>query len=414
MKRARIILLTGLFLCLFGSFTAAQALDVSGRVFDDRNENGTFDRRDKPLEGVAVSDGVSVTVTGKTGEFALQSRPERIVFVSVPGTHHAPKNRFYRNLVDTKNPAAVDFPLVRNHSSSRGKKFRFVFASDTHVSILHRAVEGTTKAYEAIMALKPDLVIHGGDIVLDALKADQETAQKQYDLYVNKLEPLITAPFYHTLGNHDVFGWLSLPNPNPEPPLYGKKMYEKYFGPRYYSFNYKHCHFVVLDSIALGRPLPKEATYYGFIDQAQLDWLKQDLKEIAPSQPVIVVTHIPTINALSSLYGLKSEVAATPAGDIVLKHQVSNFPQLFGEVLKGYNFKLALAGHYHTYEEVHWQTNAHNALFVVGGSVCGEWWKGDRRIGFASWPEGFTLIKVDGERFDVSYVSYGWKGEEEQ
>jgi len=160
-------------------------------------------------------------------------------------------------------------------------------------------------------------------------------------------------------------------------------------------------------------PLNKEISYYGFIDETQIEWLRQDLQHIDPATPVILVTHIPTINALSSLFGLKSEIAATPAGDVILKHQVSNFPQLFGVALKGYNFKLALAGHYHTFEEIHWQTSAHDAFFVVGGSVSGEWWKGDHTVGYVSWPEGFTLIDVDGADFDISYIPYGWKGEEE-
>ena len=53
-------------------------------------------------------------------------------------------------------------------------------------------------------------------------------------------------------------------------------------------------------------------------------------------------------------------------------------------------------------------------LDVVGGSVSGEWWKGDHSAGASSWPEGFTLVEVDGEKFETSYISYDWKGTEEQ
>lgn len=74
----------------------------------------------------------------------------------------------------------------------------------------------------------------------------------------------------------------------------------------------------------------------------------------------------------------------------------------------------ALAGHYHTFEEVHWKSNEHDTRFVVVGSICGEWWKGDHRRGRSSWPEGFRIIEVYGDKFAASYVPYGWKGTEEQ
>jgi hypothetical protein len=252
-------------------------------------------------------------------------------------------------------------------------------------------------------------------VILDALKAsDKDKVAAQYELYMRQLAPIIKQPFYHTVGNHDVFGWIGLPNPARPTELYGKRAYEKRLGPTYYSFNYKHCHFVALDSIGRTKDSVDGSAYYGVVDKVQLDWLRKDLSQITASTPVIMVTHIPTVNALGSIYGLKGDVVSTPSGEKAPKHQIANFPELFGEVLKGYNFKLALAGHYHTYEAIHWKTNQADALLVVGGSVCGEWWKGDRTIGPASWPEGFTVIQVDGEQFKPNYVAYGWKGTDEQ
>jgi predicted MPP superfamily phosphohydrolase len=397
-------------LILGGSiYRAAAALEISGRVYEDANGNGIFEEKETPLREVVVSDGEIVTATDAEGNFALRTEAGKILFVSAPGTHHAQGNRFYRHVGEV---LAVDFPLIKNEGGG-GDAFTFVFASDTHVGFIRDARAGTEKAFTSIMSFRPDLVIHGGDIVLDALKTDQELAKNQYELYVNELAPMISAPLYHTLGNHDVFGWISLPKPKPAPALYGKKMYEKYFGPRYYSFNFNHCHFVVLDSIARGTLTSGEVSYYGFVERRQVEWLRKDLTHVDGDRPVILVTHIPTINALGSVFGLKGEIAVTPSGEKVAKHQVSNFPEVF-EALEGHNFKLALAGHYHTYEKIHWKTNSHDALFVVGGSVSGEWWKGDREIGSASWPEGFTVIKVDGDVFDISFVPFGWKAENER
>ncbi|UCD56451.1 MAG: metallophosphoesterase, partial [Candidatus Hydrogenedentota bacterium] len=221
-------------------------------VFEDANRSHLFDAGEKPLRGVVVSDGKAVTVTNEEGLYHIETKTGRIIFVSVPGTHHAPGNNFYRSLDGlSEKRQRVDFPLVANADSLDNDTFTFVFATDTHTGGLHNARDGTAKAYRAIAELKPALVIHGGDIILDALKlSDDALAQRQYELYKDQLVSLIKSPFYHALGNHDVFGWLASPGPDRVSPLYGKKMYEKYFGPAYYSFDYKHCHFVVLDSIA--------------------------------------------------------------------------------------------------------------------------------------------------------------------
>jgi hypothetical protein len=384
-------------------------------VFEDADNDAAFDEGENPLPGVAVSDGVDVAITDEQGLYRLQTDGRRIVFVSVPGSHHAPDNKFYRDPEGRGGEQTLHFPLVRNAETTDREKFMFVFVTDTHTADYRYAREGTEKAYKAIAALEPDLVIHGGDIVFDLLHVSREAlARQQFDLYVDELAPLIEAPLYHTIGNHDILGWSVAPAPESESPLYGKKIYRKYFGPTHYSFNYNQCHFIILDSIGRTMNDAGGGTYYGSLDQEQLEWVQKDLAVVGTAKPVILVSHIPMINALASLFGVTSEAVHAPDGTRVPKHQTRGFQQLLGEVLDGYNFRLALAGHYHTYEEIHWIDNTHDAYFVVGGSVCGEWWKGDRTVGYSRWAEGFTRVEVDGDEFAFSYVPFGWLGVEEQ
>jgi hypothetical protein len=402
----------------------AARLDISGVVFEDADSDGVFDEGERPLPGVAISDGRSVKTTDERGRYRMQVQPrgfDGLIFVSVPGTHHAADNRFYRRIGDAagKEPQTdfpgIDFPLLKNPGMDGDGAFMFAFVSDTHAADYRRAPEGITKAYRAVAELKPALVIHGGDIIYDAFKiGDERRAKDQYDLYKNKLAPIIEAPFYHAIGNHDVFAWGAAPKRGPASPLHGKGMFRKYFGPAYYSFNYEHCHFVVLDSIGKTTTEGGKTTYYGTVGEEQLEWLKKDLAAIDPDTPVIVVTHIPMINALSSLYGTRSETVTAPNGKQTSKHQVRELARLLGEVLTRYNFSLALAGHYHTFEEVRWSSNENKTRFIVGGSIAGEWWKGDHRLGRSSWPEGFSVIEVDGDDFAVTYIPYGWKGTHEK
>ena len=394
---------------------SADEVVLTGIVFEDSNSNGIFDQGESPLPGTAISDGRDVIVTDSGGRYRIGTEAD-MIFVSVPGSHHAADNNYYRKIEPSDEPKrTADFPLVKNESTADDDKFAFAFVTDTHAADFRRAKEGVAKAYGAVAELNPAFVIHGGDIIFDAIRtADAEKAKAQYGLYKNELAPIVKSPFYHSMGNHDIFAWVALPDPEPVPLLYGKEMFKKYFGPTYYSFNYKHCHFVVIDSLGKIRAESGETTYHGSVDTAQLEWLKKDLAAIDSDTPIIIVSHIPMINALASLFGTKSELVTRPDGTKVPKHQVQNLARILGEVLRGRNFKLALAGHYHTFEEVRWKSNEHDTRFVVGGSICGEWWKGDHRLGLSSWSEGFTLMHVDGENFAASYIPYGWKGTEEQ
>jgi len=404
---------TALILVLLGPIfvSGAWGTTIGGLVFEDANGNGSHDAGEKALRGVAVSDGKDVVRTGLLGRYRIETEAD-FVFVSVPGSHHAANNKFYRKIdASTAGMRGVDFPLVKNKVATDDGKFTFIFVTDTHAADYLRAKEGVTKAYGAVAELDPAFVIHGGDVILDGKKA--ELAEAQFELYTSELAPLIKAPFYHSVGNHDVVGWVGPPDPDPSP-MYGKGMFKKYFGPTYYSFNYGHCHFIVLDSIARIETESGEATYHGSVDNAQIEWLKKDLATVPSEAPIILVTHVPMINALASLFGTKDELVPGPEGEQIPKHQVYGFARLLGITLKGRNLKLALAGHYHTFEEVRWLSNEHDTRFIVGGSICGEWWKGDHRLGLASWPEGFTKIEVEGDKFFADYIPYGWIGTEER
>jgi hypothetical protein len=400
---------------LANSPASADEAFVTGRVFEDFNSNGIFDQGESPLPGTAVSDGRDVVVTNDGGLYRIGAEAD-IIFVSVPGSHHAEDNKYYRKIEPSDGPRqTADFPLVKNKGTADDDKFTFVFVTDTHAADYRRAKEGIAKAYRAVAELNPAFVIHGGDIIFDAIKTvDAEKAEAQYGLYKNELAPIIKSPFYHSIGNHDVFAWVASPDPDPVPLLYGKEMFKKYFGPAYYSFNYRHCHFVVIDSLGKTKTESGEATYHGFVDDIQLEWLKKDLDAVENKTPIIIVSHIPMINALASMFGTRSEIVPGPDGKRTPKHQIHNLAPILGEILRGRNFRLALAGHYHTFEEIHWKSNEHDTRVIVGGSICGRWWKGDHKLGLSSWSKGFTLMHVDGEDFAASYVPYGWKGTEEQ
>lgn len=57
------------FLTLIGALSLSAA-PYNGRVFVDSNENGRWDKGEKLLRGVKVSDGLNVTETAADGTYS--------------------------------------------------------------------------------------------------------------------------------------------------------------------------------------------------------------------------------------------------------------------------------------------------------------------------------------------------------
>ena len=73
MKRLSVILLSFLlYLPLCAQF--------KGTVYVDTNQSGTFDKGDKPLAGVMVTDGMNVVKTDKKGRFSLIGIQENPIY----------------------------------------------------------------------------------------------------------------------------------------------------------------------------------------------------------------------------------------------------------------------------------------------------------------------------------------------
>ncbi|MDD4258074.1 MAG: metallophosphoesterase [Bacteroidales bacterium] len=276
-----------------------------------------------------------------------------------------------------------------NQGPSRNNKdeeFSFVFMTDIHVKPELRAAEGFARAIDTINALKPDFVISGGDNVFDALQASYGRADSLYFLY-DSLSKQLEMPLYNTIGNHEVFGLYQAGGIDPSHEFYGKKMYENRIGDRYYSFDYKHWHFIILDGIGF----TPDRKYVGVIDSLQMEWLKADL-EAHKDKPVAVSTHIPLLSVGQQVFG-KPTSAFSPSEIITNAKEVR-------ELLEQYNVKLVLQGHLHMLEDI-----LYNGIhYVTGGAVCARWWLGPRN----GMEEGFLKIDVSGDTFSWQYIDFKW------
>ena len=276
-------------------------------------------------------------------------------------------------------------------SSSQNNSFSFIFMTDIHVQYQQKADEGLKKAIDLANSLNPDFVLTGGDLIMDALGQPFGYADSLYKLYVSTSKNF-RMPVHNTIGNHEHFGIYRESGISPDHPDYGLKMFERYLGNSFYSFDHKGWHFMVLNSVATpGR------RYIGEIDKEQLEWIKQDLVKVDPNTPIISSTHIPLISLYTSVFG--GNMVVNDSASVVTNAQ---------EVIKlfaGHNLRLVLQGHQHFYEDITYQFDNQTIRFITGGAVCARWWSGPER----GLQEGFLKVDIDGPEIKTQYIDYKWE-----
>lgn len=274
-------------------------------------------------------------------------------------------------------------------ASGAAGSFSFIHFTDTHIQPELRAAEGCRMCVSKMNRVKADFAIAGGDLVMDAAEVPKDRARQLFDLYAETLKPL-DMKVYSVLGNHDVFGISSKSGIPSSDPQYSKKMFEERIGPRFSSFDHKGWHFVLLDSIGT---MPSGRDFTGHVDQAQLEWLKNDLARMPRGANLVVATHVPLVTGamqvLPDPWKTPETYLVTNARDVL-------------EILWPHQPKAVLQGHTHIREEVVYR----GCRFLTSGAVCGNWWKGARE----THPEGFNVITLHGDgQVSSRYETYGFK-----
>lgn len=278
-----------------------------------------------------------------------------------------------------------------NRQANEKDGFSFVFLTDVHLKPEMGAVEGFQMAIDTINALNPDFVLTGGDLIDDALRATHGRADSLYQLY-KTMSAGFRMPVYNAMGNHEHYGYSAQPPVDSSDPDYGDRMYERLIGERYYSFNHKGWHFMMLEGTSKGHD--NQGSYIGLIDDVQMDWIRQDLKTIEPATPIVLVTHIPLVSMIPQIQ--HGPLYANNQSTLIMNQQEVLAP------FRSMNLKLVLQGHLHALEELNLMDQVR---FITGGAICGYWW---RTPDDSELQEGFLQIKVSGEDFSWNYVDFGW------
>jgi Icc protein len=261
-------------------------------------------------------------------------------------------------------------PSISFATDIKKKAIRFAHLTDIHVKPGLIPETGMAKAFQHVQQLKPgvNFIINGGDSIMDALEADKQKTQIQWDLFKNILQKENSLPVYHCIGNHDVWGWFIKEGKPDNDRLYGKvwAVETLEMKNRYYSFTKDRWHFIVLDSTQLN----PAGGYIGKLDESQLEWLQQELAVVAPSTFICIISHIPILSVCSGLFFDKTETN----GDLLVKRNLMHTDFLvLKKIFATYaNIKVCISGHIHLQDEV----NYLGIKYYCNGAVSGGWWKG--------------------------------------
>jgi predicted MPP superfamily phosphohydrolase len=306
--------------------------------------------------------------------------------------------------------AAAAVPSLAAAAAPRTRRLRIAHLTDIHLQpelgaargfaacLAHVQTQPTAVDRDVADNGTPNLIITGGDTIMDAFEADMARTKLQWELWRKLKADHCGLEVHSVVGNHDVWGWSRVKaGTTGTEPLYGKRWVCDEFGRdlSYTSFDRGGWHIVLLDSV-----FPHEQSYIGRLDDAQWDWLERDLAAVDPATPVIIFSHIPILSAtpLAVAGPAKPETALIniPGGRIHVDGD--RFLKLF---TSRRNIKACASGHMHLVEQLDYQ----GVRYLCNGAVSAGWWKGlNRDTDF-----GYAVIDLfDDGTIERHYVPYGW------
>lgn len=363
-----------LFIQNFSLLTTGLVVSLNNEAFSQLQRGNTIKGRvtagKKGLANVVVSDGYSVVLTDKKGNYKIKTDLKASsVWLSTPAGYEFPAKASlasHYHLLGSRNEYNFDLKRLKKDDQQHG----FIIWADPQVKnkkdVAQMMETAVPDVQELVASLGEDALIHGigvGDLVWDnhALFADYNAAVAQMNI-----------PFFQALGNHDMDYRMGEDETS-------DRTFKEIYGPTYYSFNRGKAHYVVLDNV---RYLGREREYDGFISENQLAWLEKDLQQVSKDQLLIINLHIPVYNS------------------------VKNNTDFYA-LLTGYKNVHIMSGHTH-YNVNHIQ----NGIYEHNhGTVCGAWWTGP--ICSDGTPRGYGVYEVSGNELKWYYKSTG-KDKKEQ
>lgn len=370
-----------------------------GRINGTRIQEGnnlvgliTDSKTGKGIEGVAVSDGYTITTTDKNGVYQFVGNPlTRVVYYTTPAEYEINLDEqtrlplFYRHCKfnpDTLNRndfaltpmdrvedeltlIVISDPQCKN--DRHVKRFRTESIPDMQRTINAGVENGKYKNVYALVL---------GDLVYDYLDQWDNMKDVMSNVKINDGQGYL--PFFNSIGNHDHYE-------DCVDDYAGCQNYVDRFGPTDYSFDRGNVHFVTMDNVFY----KKHNTYDSGFTDAQVEWLKADFDLVKDKENKMLVfyAHVPFRGG-----------AEKGGGNV-------NYDKHYDDVLKLFTqFKEVhvMIGHTHhpeNYMHHNYITKSGHPVYEhVLGAVSGAWWHTNTCTDGT--PNGYAIFTVNDNSVD--------------
>jgi hypothetical protein len=253
----------------------------------------------------------------------------------------------------------------------KGKRvLRIAHITDVHIRPEENAPNRFIQCLEEIKKHKVDFFLNGGDTIFAADYDDisRKRVNELWKVWSETIKTINGFEIHSCLGNHDMW-WAA---PDKQDPMYGKDHVVKQLGipHRYYSFNKKDWHFIILDSNNNG----------GSLDDEQRRWLEKDLQAIPSGTPVICLSHFPILAACTHVDG-GNHSDSKYISDLFYSHKDKKIS--------------CFSGHIHLLDSV-----VYNGVhYYCNGALSGFWWEaGDKESAgktyYKQTPPGYAILDL--------------------
>lgn len=375
---------------------AQPAATVQGYVYEDANHNRQFDRGEKGIANVSVSNQIDIVKTDALGHYVISlPNQQTTVFVIKPAAYMLPLNEFnqpqffyyyqpagspqqkFEGISPTGElPASVDFAL---EPASLQTTFDMIALSDPQMANLQEVDYFRDDVIAELHQTKAAFGIMLGDIAFDDLSVYGR---------VKSVMSQAGMPLFSVAGNHDEN--YDLPDDR-----FSLETYKKNFAPSYYAFEYGMVSFIVLDSVEWRiNPETKKGGYIGRLGDRQLQWIRAYVDQLPEDRLMVFTMHIPLYYSQDKDDSLN----------------IVDRQQLF-ELLKDRRHLLAIAGHMHNIDLVNLGKKIGRDSeipfpMVTCTAVCGAWWSGPKDIDGIpvseaqdGSPNGYHIFHFKGNQF---------------
>jgi hypothetical protein len=247
---------------------------------------------------------------------------------------------------------------------------RIAHITDVHIRPEENAPERFVKCLNEVKKHKVEFFLNGGDTIYaaDYGNITRDRVNEQWKVWKDTTKEISDFEIHSCLGNHDMW-WAA---PDKKDSMYGKDYVVKQLGipNRYYSFDKKGWHFVILDSNNGG----------GELDPEQRVWLEKDLKSIPAGTPVLFLSHFPILGVCTHVDG-GNHKDAKYISDLFYKHKDKKI--------------CCFSGHIHLLDHAVYN----NVQYFCNGAMSGFWWEqGDKdSVGkgfYKQTPPGYAIVDL--------------------